>query len=305
VRVLSRGSSLPPQLEDAGVELITGRMSSLDTVERALEGIEHCIHLARTHSKSWDEYRRFDVNETGILARTCERLGVRRFVYASSIVIYDASDADGVILDDTPPDRAVVASQGYARSKALCERFLKRMHAASGFPVVIVRPGIVVGSHGNPCHWGVGMWPYHSVCTLWGKGDNRLPLVLVHDVADAIVRCIEVDGIEGEAFNLVAEPILTANDYLDELERATGFQIERNARPVWQAYATDVLKWAAKSLVRHPQRQRPSLKAWKSRAAAARFDCRKAKERLGWRPAQDRQVLIDQGIVAPARIFLG
>jgi nucleoside-diphosphate-sugar epimerase/predicted dehydrogenase len=304
VRVLSRARSLPPQLAAAGVELHTGRLTSRRTIERALDGIEHCIHLARSHGQTWDEYRRFDVNTTGILARTCERLGVRRFVYASSIVIYDASDASAVIVDDTPPNAAVTASQAYARSKVLCERFLRRMHSVSGFPVVIVRPGIVVGPQGNPCHWGVGMWPYHSVCALWGEGDNRLPLVLVQDVAEAIVRCIEVDGIEGEAFNLVDEPVLTANDYLDELERAAGVRIARHVRPVWQAYATDVLKWAAKTLIGHPHRQRPSLRACKSRTAAAHFDCTKAKQKLGWSPAEDRQIIIDRGIVAPARVFL-
>src|SRR5690606_14490935 len=106
----------------------------------------------------------------------------------------------------------------------------------------------------------------------------------VQDVADAIVRCLEVDGIEGEAFNLVDEPLLTANDYLDELERAAGLRIARHMKPIWQAYAADVLKWAVKTVVGHPQRERPSLRAWRSRTAAAQFDCGKARQKLGWSP---------------------
>ena len=295
---------MPPELQAAGVELHTGRLNSRETLDRALEGITCCVHLARSHGTTWDEYRRDDVNTTGMLARACERAGVRRFVYASSIVIYDAGDPNAVILDDTPPHPSIVASQAYARSKALCERFLRRMHTVSGFPVVIVRPGIVVGPRGNPCHWGIGMWPYHSVCAVWGDGDRPLPLVLVQDVADAIARCLTAPGIEGEAFNLVGRPVLTANDYLDELERAAGLRIARQTTPIWQAYATDVLKWAVKTMVRHPERQRPSFRAWRSRTAAANFDCSKARQKLGWKPTDDRQVLVEQGVASPARLFL-
>lgn len=304
VRVLSRARSLPPELQAADVELLTGRLTRPETIERALDGIEHCIHLARSHGHTWADYRRFDVDGTRNLAEASARRGLRRFVYASSIVVYDAGRADAIIKDDTAPDSDVASSQAYARSKAMCEQMLREMHASDGFPVVIVRPGIVVGGASNPRHWGVGMWPHHSVCEIWGAGESPLPLVLVDDVADAIVRCIETDGVEGESFNLVDDPLLTAHDYLDEMERACGFRIERHPTPIWKFFATDILKWAIKSLIRHPERQRPSLKAWSARRVAARFDCSKAKRLLGWKPTENRITLVERGIAAPVREHL-
>ena len=51
---------------------------------------------------------------------------------------------------------------------------------------------------------------------------NKLPFVLVRDVAAALVRGIQVPGIEGRSYNLVDLPLLTARDYLEELQRHTG-----------------------------------------------------------------------------------
>ena len=55
-------------------------------------------------------------------------------------------------------------------------------------------------------HFGVGLWATEGVCEVWGNGDNKLPFVLVSDVASAFVRGIQLDGIEGHSYNLVDFP---------------------------------------------------------------------------------------------------
>jgi len=84
----------------------------------------------------------------------------------------------------------------YTRSKVENERLLLELHRSQGLPVVLFRPGIVLG-HGKSFHWGIAAWPYSSVCGLWGDGNNQLPIVLTDDVADAMARAIDVPGIEG------------------------------------------------------------------------------------------------------------
>ena len=61
------------------------------------------------------------------------------------------------------------------------------MHHARGLPLVIARPGIVVGPGGPLQHWGIGRWHGPGAVRLWGNGRNVLPFVLVDDVADALV----------------------------------------------------------------------------------------------------------------------
>ena len=171
------------------------------------------------------------------------------------------------------------------------------MYRTKQLPVVIFRPGIVIGQHGTPFHWGVGMWINENLCEVWGDGKNKLPFVLVRDVAAALVRGIKVPGIEGRSYNLVDLPLLTARDYLEELQRHTGMALDVRYRSIFQFYLTDLAKWLVKLLVRHPDRGRiPSYRDWESRTHKAIFDCSRARSELDWLPASDRQRIVDEGI---------
>ncbi len=154
-------------------------------------------------------------------------------------------------------------------------------------------------------HWGVGMWWYGSVCQFWGDGRNPLPLVLVEDVAKGLIAASEVPGIEGESFNLVADPSLSAQEYLDEVDRFGGIRIQRYPTPILKFYLTDILKWATKVIMRYPDRCLPSYRDWESRRQRAFFDCTRAKVRLSWIPSSDRTELIRSGIHEPMREMLG
>lgn len=179
------------------------------------------------------------------------------------------------------------------------------LHRECGLPVVIFRPGIVIGRGSSPLHWGVGMWSHDAVCQLWGQGRTPLPLVLVDDVAQALVAALTAPAIEGESFNLVAESNLTAQDYLDALERCTGVEFQRFPTSIWKFYASDVTKWLVKRLIRHPDRRRPSFRDWQSRTQRARYDCSKARQVLNWNPISARNQIIRRGIEEPAREFIG
>ena len=192
----------------------------------------------------------------------------------------------------------------YARAKAASEEILLALYRERGLPVVIFRPGIVIGHGGSPLHWGIGMWSWNSVCQVWGQGSNPLPLVLVEDVASALVAGLKAQGIEGESFNLVADSTISARDYLSALEEEAGVSFQRISTPPWKFYAIDLMKWAVKQAVRHPDRRRPSFRDWESRTQRARYDCSKARQRLNWRPVDDRHELIRRGIHLPASEFL-
>ncbi len=305
VRIVTRGGGgLPRELEAAGVEIQSGRLTDEAFLFDALDGVRAVFHLARAQGSSFRDFEQGDIEVTRKLSAASAARGIERFVYASSIAIYYAGKSAGTITEETPADRAVIAHQAYARAKLESERLLIDLFKQSSLPVVIVRPGIVIGSGGDPRHWGVGMWPHPSVCELWGAGDTRLPLVLVDDVAEAMIRCIEVPGIEGESFNLVGDACVNASEYLDELEKHADVRLSRRAGPIWRFFAADALKWAVKTIARYPDRPLPSYRAWEGRTAAAFFDCSKAKRLLGWRPISDRETLVEAGIRVPALEFV-
>ena len=182
---------------------------------------------------------------------------------------------------------------------------LMDMHRERKLPVVIVRPGIVIGTGGNPFHWGVGRWASEGVCEVWGDGRNPLPLVLVDDVAAGLVLAMEVEGIEGRSYNLIDLPLLSARDYLTELQRLAGMRIDVHYRPIARFWLEDLAKWPVKKAVGHPDGSRvPSYHDWESRTQKAVFDCTATRDELGWTPASDRRRLIEEGIAGSLAAWL-
>ncbi|MGB8329199.1 MAG: NAD-dependent epimerase/dehydratase family protein, partial [Polyangiales bacterium] len=302
VRVLARDPASASGLAQLGVELVRGNFLSKDSVRGALGGIEQVFHLARGTGNTWEEYLKYDVEPTRQVAELCLELGVRRLYYASSIAIYEAGKAGESITEETKPVPSMLRANVYARSKTENEAQLLALWESAGLPVVIFRPGIVLGKGGPPRHWGVAAWPYPSVARLYGDGNNPLPIVLVEDVADAMVRAMEVPGIEGESFNLASDPCITANEYLDELERHAGIKLRRVATSAPRLYGEAMAKWAIKSLAR--REPRPAYSDWRGRTFASTFDPSKTRQRLGWTPESSRDVLIKRGIHDPVDEFL-
>jgi nucleoside-diphosphate-sugar epimerase/predicted dehydrogenase len=300
VRLLARSASkLPAPLRSSATECLIGDVNNEADLRKALDGIDCVYHIARSNVKTWADYQRHEIEATRRIAELALAAKVKRFIYTGTIDSYYAGARAGTITEESPLDPRISRRNLYARAKAASEELLSRMHRERGLPLVILRPGIVIGRGGSPFHWGVGTWWYQSICEIWGKGENKLPLVLVDDVADGLIASMEKPGIEGQSFNLIGDALLSAQEYLDELNRCGDFQVERHATPIIRFYLTDLFKWMVKVMVRHPERQLPSYRDWESRTQLARFDCSKAKTILGWRPVADKEELVRRGIRQP------
>jgi nucleoside-diphosphate-sugar epimerase/predicted dehydrogenase len=305
VRLLARDpQGIAPELLALGLDVVRGDFTDLDSVRPALQGITHVIHLARGNGNTWAEFLKYDVEPTRKLAELCLEAKVERFIYSSSIAIYAAGTKGEVVTEDTKPVDAMLRANPYARSKVENERILLELHRDKGLPVVINRPGIVLGTGGNPYHWGIAEWPYTSVCRLYGDGNNPLPIVLVDDVADAMVKMLDAPGIVGDTYNLVAAPSITANEYLDELEQRAGIKLRRVPMPSWRSYVEAMGKWGVKAIGKDPNATMPSYVEWQGRSFASTLDASKAKQALGWHPVEDRATLVAVGIHGPADEFI-
>jgi len=306
VRVLARGLvGIPAGLRASGkLDCVVGDVADKAALLRAMKGVDCVFHLARANVKSWADYQQLEIEATRQVAECALESKVKRFIYTGTIDSYYLGANAGVITEATPLDPQIKRRNLYARAKAVSEGILEKMHREQGLALVVVRPGVVIGRGGSPFHWGVGMWWSDAVCQIWGDGRNKLPLVLVQDVAAGLIATMHAAGIEGRSFNLVADPCLSAQEYLDELDRAGNMKIQRHLTPIMKFYRSDMMKWVVKVAVRHPDRRMPSFRDWESRTGKAIFDCSAAKTVLGWAPTSDRAELIQQGIVEPLREFL-
>lgn len=285
-----------------GAELVKGDFADTDSVRSAMSGITHMYHLARGYGQSWNDYERLDIEPTRRLAELCLEHDAQ-MLYTSSIAIYSGGRATDTITEDTPPGSGNVRFDPYARSKAAIEQMLLDLHRTRALKLVIFRPGIVIGQGGSPYHWGIGAWPYPSICRLWGDGTNPLPFVLVDDCADAMVLALKAPRANGQSFNLVGEPCLTAGTYLDEFERLAGIRVRRLPVAPWKRFVQDIAKYGLKT-VAGSERNRPSYDYYVGMSCRARYAPDKAKETLGWRPSADVAHIVREGIAVPVSEFV-
>jgi len=224
------------------------------------------------------------------------RAKVERFVFVSSIAALDTGGSapidDALAADPRPESHSV-----YARGKIATEKALLERHRADGLPLVIARPGVVLGAGSPLQHSGFGLWVRDNHCVGWGAGAHPLPLVWVDDVADALVAIAAFPGkaLDGRALALAANVPLSARDAVAELRRATGRDLHFHARPLAVSYAMELGKWIVKKVGRRSA-EFPSWHDFAARSLASPIPSRTARELLGWKPVEEREAFLDRAV---------
>ena len=305
VRVLTRNPRAAAiELAGLPVDVSGGSHGDSQCVARALDGIKTVYHLAKCAGKRWQDYLDGDVEPTRVLAESALTAGVERFIYTGTIASYASGNPGEVIDNQTPVDPAIRRRSHYARSKAACEALLQEMYRDRGLPLVILRPGIVIGVGSPPTHPGVGLFLRETRVDYWGDGRNPLPFVLVDDVADALARAMDAPGITGQTLLVTSPPLMSARDYVQTLSEKMGTRIDARPRSAWRDWVADFLKELAKNIVRHPNRRWPSLHDKRCQSHCAHYDSRMTERALGWRPVSDLETMINAGIKEPVEWFL-
>jgi len=142
------------------------------------------------------------------LAEMCQKMGVRRYVLASSCSIYDrgvGNDHNDFLQDETTP---VDPRAAYSGSKRAAEKELLKM-AGSDFCPVILRKGTIYGfSHRMRYDLVVNTFVKGALSqgyiTLHYGGEMWRPLVDVRDAARAYIAVLRADEsvVNGEIFNV-------------------------------------------------------------------------------------------------------
>lgn len=192
-----------------------------------LDGIEVVVHLAaRVHMMSdtvqdpLTEFRRVNTLGTASIADAAAHVGVRRFVFLSSIKVNGEATRPGrPFRHDDPP----APTDPYGISKAEAERVLFALAQSRGIEAAVIRPPMVYGTgvKGN----------FRSLMSLVGRGiplplrsitRNRRSLVGVDNLTSLISTTLDHPSAANATF-LVAdgEDVSTAR-LLDLIAHAMG-----------------------------------------------------------------------------------
>lgn len=245
----------------------------------------HClIHLAgRAHIMRDEEgaeaaFERTNVTATVRLARAAVELGVRRFVFVSSIGVHGQSSTRPFTAADVP-----APEEPYARSKLRAETQLEALARETGLELVIVRPPLVYGP-GAPGNFARLLRLVRSGMPLpLGSVENLRSLVARDNLVDMLLRCAEHPAAAGGTFLVRDDEDLSTAELIRVMAEALG----RPARLVPVPVAA--LRFMGSILGRSAEVVKLT--------SSLQVDAQKTLDRLDWRPPVPARVAVRDAVL--------
>jgi nucleoside-diphosphate-sugar epimerase len=301
VTVVSRSAGLGQQ-DEPGLRYFRAAVADSARIDEAIEGATVVYHLAMGGGLTWADYERDFIGGALNIARVCQKHGVRRLLFTSSISALYLGNK-GKLYESVNADPKPLARSFYSRGKIETEKALIHLHKTEGLPVVILRPAIVMGRGGMLAHGALGESMSDTCIVGWGAGNNPLPCVLVQDVASALVLAKDALGIDGMAFNLSGDIRPTAREFVQVLRERTRRDFRFYPRSLWRMALQGELMSLAKKMIRGDAGTGATFRDLQSLTMAANLDCSQAKTLLGWTPVTDPQTFFAEAIDSHLKPF--
>lgn len=255
-----------------------------------LEGRAVVVHAAgRAHVLNdstvdpLSEFRRVNATGTLQLAAQAAAMGMRRFIFLSSIGVNGLSTVSGsaFFASDKPhPHNA------YALSKWEAEQGLLRIAAETNMEVVIIRPPLVYGPNAPGNFGSLMRWLTRGVPLPLGAIENRRSLVALDNLVDLIVTCVDHPAAANQTFLVSDGEDLSTTQLLRRMGQALG----KPARLV--PIPPALLKLGAALVGRPAVAQRL--------CGSLQVDISKTRQILGWTPP----LSVDEGLKKAAEGYL-
>ena len=248
----------------------------------ALQGIDAVVHCAaRVHVMQDDvkdplqAYREVNVNGTLNLARQAVQVGVRRFVFVSSIKVNGASTQPGqpFSADDVPSPL-----DPYGMSKLEAEQGLRDIEAQTGMEVVVVRPPLVYGPGVKANFAAMMRWVARGTPLPLGAIHNVRSMVVLDNLVDLLVTCLKHPAAAGQTFLVSDGEDVSTTELLRRTAQAMGKKAFLLPVPAF------VLELGATLLGKCDAAQRL--------CGSLQVDIEKTRHLLGWNPI----LTLDQGL---------
>ncbi len=222
VALVRRPGSGPDGVEEMRADLADGA-----ALGRAIDsaGPEVIVHLAAEIASQRSRERINEVNVEGTrrLLEAAEAAGVRRVVFASTVV---TGDAGGALLDESS---VLPVETAYGRSKQEGERLLSE----SPLEGIVIRPSHVYGPGGWFESEFVARLRAPGRFAVIGKGRNLWDVVRDVDVASAFGLAVE-EAPAGSTYHVVDDEPIAYGDFVALIAREIGAGPPRRV-PAWVA----------------------------------------------------------------------
>ncbi len=280
LRLLVRTPPATPPGEK--IQLLYGDLGDPDAVDRAVQGIDLVFHLGATMRGGLAEFTSGTVWGTRNIVDACERHGVRKLVYVSSMtVLHNAGHLPDAPVTEKFPYEPFAARRGlYSQTKLEAERTVLQAAEENRIHAVVLRPGQIYGP-------GAGKAPPAGAITIGGRwvvvgsGAHYVPLVYIENVVDALMLAAQQDLPNGAIYQLVDPEGIRQKEYVNWVRRS-GRRVRVSYVPAWLLKCAGLGILALSKTLRRPAPFSPYRVD--SITPLWPCDCTAAHTQLGWTP---------------------
>ena len=282
VRAFVRKLSHIRALEELGIEIFFGDIRNLESFNKATKDMSAIIHLATDTSGDPNESVDTAVTGTKNLIEIAKENKLRKVIYMSSMSVYDpVHSKNGDIINEEATLEPHPEKRGaYAHSKRETEGLVLKVLNNNQPVWTILRPSMIFGPNGNMFFGPIGVSIGNKFRVVFGRGEGRLRLIHLEDVANAIFLCLENDKSNGKIYNIVHSEMPTKREYLENFlipAQGKGFTL-------YMPYSIVYLGTLTLELLLKLVRKKPFLTRYRLIASQRDliFDTSKIRNDLNW-----------------------
>jgi nucleoside-diphosphate-sugar epimerase len=232
VRCLVRKTSNVMRLKNINAELIYGDITELDSLEKALDGIDVVYHLAAITGETtlpFNKYWEINVQGTKNILETACRKGIKQFIFISTIGVLGWPK----ILPANEESPCNPAGK-YHSTKYEAEKLVLNTLKTKRIQGTIIRP---VMSYGDAEGFLFNLAKLIKTGKFMriGRGENHLHLVSVDNLVQGLILVINNPNAMGKIFIIADDQPITLNNLLMIVSKKLNITISKFRVPIWIA----------------------------------------------------------------------
>ena len=233
VRIVAHKREIPPELEDRGLDVVSGDLTEKKFVEESVKGMDYIFHLAaytgglgRTSTHPASTLTPNLIMDGNVL-ECAKNEGIERFLYASCTCVYP-NDEKTLEEEDAWKGNPPEIHASYSWSKRMGERQAIAYHKEYGMNIAIVRPSNSYGPRDSDdletAH-ALGSLIMKAInkmdpFVIWGDGNPIREYIYARDAAKGMLLAME-NYCVGDPINLASGEFVSISELARKILKIT------------------------------------------------------------------------------------
>ncbi len=233
VRIVAHERKIPPELEDKGLDVVSGDLTEKKFVEESVKGMDYVFHLAaytgglgRTSTHPASTLTPNLIMDGNVL-ECAKNEGIERFLYASCTCVYP-NDEKTLEEEDAWKGNPPEIHASYSWSKRMGERQAIAYHKEYGMNIAIVRPSNSYGPRDSDdletAH-ALGSLIMKAInkmdpFVIWGDGNPIREYIYAQDAAKGMLLAME-NYCVGDPINLASGEFVSISELARKILKLT------------------------------------------------------------------------------------